>query len=303
MADPDAVEVRAIPVPDGRSLEVRLAGPPTGGVVLWHHGSPGGGLPPAGLVEALAARDLRFVGLTRPGYAGSTRLPGRSIAAIAADARTVLDALGIERGYVLGESGGGPHVMACAALIPERVIAAAALASVAPYDAPGLDWAAGMGPENVEEFGAAAAGPPELQPFLEAQLAGFGEVTGEQVAEALGGLIDEVDRAALTGWYAESVAADFRLSLSSGIWGWLDDDLAFVRPWGFGLDAITVPLDLWQGDHDRMVPYAHGGWLAANVHGPSVRVHLLAGHGHLSLAAALLDEILDTLTGAGARSR
>jgi pimeloyl-ACP methyl ester carboxylesterase len=160
-----------------------------------------------------------------------------------------------------------------------------------------------MGPENVEEFGAAAAGPAELQSFLESQLAGFGEVTGEQVAKALGGLIDEVDRAALTGPYAESVAADFRLSLSSGIWGWLDDDLAFVRPWGFGLDAITVPLDLWQGDHDRMVPYAHGEWLAANVDGPSVRVHLLAGHGHLSLAAALLDEILDTLTGAGARSR
>jgi pimeloyl-ACP methyl ester carboxylesterase len=299
MGDHDGVEVRAIPTPDGRSLEVRLAGPADGAVVLWHHGTPGGGHPPAGLVEALASRGLRFAGLTRPGYAGSTRRPGRTVGSVAADAATVLDALGVERCFVLGESGGGPHVLACAALIPQRVHAATALASVAPYDAPGLDYLGDMGPENVAEFGAALAGPAELQAFLEADAATFAEVTEADVVAAFGGLIDEVDRAALTGPYAASVAADVRLGLSAGIWGWFDDDVAFVRPWGFGLDAIAVPLDLWQGGHDRMVPYAHGEWLAANVHGPAVRAHLLPEHGHLSLAAALLDEILDTLTSPG----
>jgi pimeloyl-ACP methyl ester carboxylesterase len=211
----------------------------------------------------------------------------------------VLDALGVERCFALGESGGGPHVLACAALIPERVIAATALAAVAPFEAEGLDFLAGMGPENVAEFGAALAGPAKLQAFLEADAAAFGNVSEGQVAEAFGGLIDEVDRAALTGAYAASVAADMRLGLSSGIWGWFDDDVAFAHPWGFGLDAIEVPLDLWQGGQDRMVPYAHGEWLAANVHGPAVRAHLLPEHGHLSLAAALLDEILDTLTSPG----
>src|SRR5262245_39829392 len=263
MADQDAIEVRTIPTLDGRSLEVRLAGPADGRLVLWHHGTPGGGFPPAGLVKALAARGLRYAALTRPGYAGSTRQPGREIGAVADDAATVLDALAVERCYVLGESGGGPHVLACAALIPHRVIAATALASVAPYDAPGLDFVGEMGPENVAEFGATLAGPAELQAFLEPDAAAWSDVTEAQVAEAFGGLIDEVDRTALTGAFAASVAADVRLGLSTGIWGWFDDDVAFVRPWGFGLDAIAVPLDLWQGGHDRMVPYAHGEWLAA----------------------------------------
>ena len=299
MPEPDAVEVRTIRTTDGRSIELRLGGPAEGTVVLWHHGTPGGAYPPAGLVEALAGRGLRYVGLTRPGYAGSTRAPGRRVGSVADDAVAALDALGVGRCYVLGESGGGPHVLACAALIPERVIAATAIASVAPYDAPGLDYLGGMGPENVAEFGATLAGPAELEAFLEPDAAAWSDVTEAQVAEAFGGLVDDVDRAALTGPYATSVAADIRLGLSSGIWGWFDDDVAFVRPWGFGLDAIPVPLDLWQGGHDRMVPYAHGKWLAANVHGPAVRAHLLPEHGHLSLAAALLDEILDRLTSPG----
>src|SRR5262245_60246168 len=247
MADQDAIEVRTIPTLDGRSLEVRLAGPADGRLVLWHHGTPGGGYPPAGLVEALAARGLRYAALTRPGYAGSTRQPRREIGAVADDAATVLDALDVERCYVLGESGGGPHVLACAALIPHRVIAAASIAGVAPFDADGLDFLAAMGAENVEEFEAALAGPARLEDFLERVVPVLGEMTGPQVAATLGDLVDEVDRRALTGVYAESVAADVRLGCSGGIWGWFDDDVAFVQPWGFGLDAIAVPLDLWQG--------------------------------------------------------
>jgi pimeloyl-ACP methyl ester carboxylesterase len=220
------------------------------------------------------------------------------VADVAPDAAAVLDVLGVERCFVLGESGGGPHVLACAALIPDRVIAATALAAVAPFDAEGLDFLAGMGPENVDEFGAAVAGSKELEPYLERELAGLRDVTGAQVAEAFGGLVDEVDRASLTGAYAEGVAADLRAGLSTGIWGWLDDDIAFVLPWGFALDGIEVPVDLWQGGHDRMVPFAHGEWLAAHVHGPAVRVHLLPEEGHLSLADRRIDEILDALTGA-----
>ena len=298
MRDAEPFETRIVALPDGRSLEVRVAGPPDGAVVLWHHGTPGGGVPPADLVEKLAARGMRLVAPARPGYGRSTRRPRRTVADVAPDAAAVLDALGVERCFVLGESGGGPHVLACAALLPGRVIAATALAAVAPFDAEGLDFLAGMGPENIDEFGAAIEGPGELGAFLEHELPGLRDVTGPEVADALGGLVDEVDRASLTGAYADGVAADIRAGLATGFWGWLDDDIAFVSPWGFALDAIAVPVDLWQGGHDRMVPFAHGEWLAAHVRGSAVRAHLLPEEGHLSLADRRIDEILDALTGA-----
>jgi pimeloyl-ACP methyl ester carboxylesterase len=297
MPDPDPFETRIVALTDGRSLEVRVAGPPDGRTLLWHHGTPSAGIPMTDLVTKLAARGIRYVAASRPGYGRSTRMPGRTIADVAADSAALLDALGVERCLVFGESGGGPHVLACAALIPDRVIAATALAAVAPFEAEGLDFLAGMGPENVDEFGAAVAGQAEIQAFLEHELPAYRDVTGAEIAEAFGGLVDEVDRASLTGTYADDVAADVRAGLATGIWGWLDDDLAFVKPWGFALDDMRVPVDLWQGGHDRMVPFAHGEWLAAHVRGADVRVHLVPEEGHLSLADRRIDEILDALTG------
>ena len=94
--------------------------------------------------------------------------------------------------------------------------------------------------------------------MLEAQWPTLREVAPEDIADALGDLVPPVDRAALTGDLAESMADDLHVALSEGIWGWHDDDLAFTRPWGFELDAIRVPLSIWQGEQDRMVPFAHG---------------------------------------------
>ena len=262
-------------------------------MVLFHHGTPGSGLPLPELVTAFTARNLRYVSAARPGYAGSTRLAGRSVAAVAEDAVAVLDQLGIDRCYTLGWSGGGPHTIACAALLPERVIAATVVASAAPYDAAGLDFLAGMGQENIDEFGAAIAGSGKLQPFLDAWAPQMQSVTGEQIGDALGDLIPPVDRAALTGGFADALAADVRHGLEGGTWGWHDDDLAFVRPWGVDLASIRVPLTLWQGEEDRMVPFAHGAWLAEHL--PGVRAHLLPDHGHLSLAVSSIGLILDEL--------
>jgi pimeloyl-ACP methyl ester carboxylesterase len=280
---------------DGRTLEVQTAGPDEGVVLLFHHGTPGSGLPSPGLVAAATERGLRYVSVARPGYAGSTRRPDRSVADVAEDAAAVLDDLGVDRCYTLGWSGGGPHAMACAALLSDRVIAAATIGSVAPYGVAGLDFLAGMGRENIEEFGAALAGSAALIPMLEGWASAVRGVTGSEVADSLGDLIPPVDRAALTGEFADSVAADIRHSLEPGIWGWHDDDLAFARPWGFELDSIRVPLTLWQGGQDRMVPFAHGAWLSEQV--PGVRAHLLAEHGHLSLAVSSIDSILDELVG------
>jgi pimeloyl-ACP methyl ester carboxylesterase len=289
---------RLLKAPDGRTLDVHVTGPEGGTVVLFHHGTPGAGLPPPDLVTAFTERDLRYVCAARPGYAGSSRQPARSVADVADDAVAVLDQLGVSRCYTMGWSGGGPHTIACAALLPDRVIAATVVASAAPYDAAGLDFLAGMGQENIDEFGAAIAGTDRLQPFLDAWAPQMRSVTGEQIADELGDLIPPVDRAALTGDFAEAVAADVRHSLEDGIWGWHDDDLAFVRPWGIDLASIHVPMTLWQGEQDRMVPSAHGAWLAGHL--PGVRAHLLPDHGHLSLAVSSIGLILDELVASAA---
>jgi pimeloyl-ACP methyl ester carboxylesterase len=280
---------------DGRRLDVYLEGPAQGTPLLYFHGTPSSGIPAAGFVNAVTDRGLRYVAWSRPGYGDSTRQPGRSIADVAADTAAVLDWLGAERAYALGWSGGGPHAMAVAALLPERITAASTIGGVAPYPAEGIDWFEGMGPENIEEFGASLEGPEALIAFKERAWPIWSKVTGPEVAEAFGGLIDDVDRGSLTGEFAEEVAASTREGLRNGYWGWFDDDMAFNRSWGFDLESIRVPVHLWQGEHDRMVPYAHGKWLAA--HCGSACPHLYAEHGHLTLVVDSIDQILDELTG------
>ena len=279
---------------DGRKLEAIVAGPEDGDVVLMHHGTPGSahGLWPAH-VEKASARGLRLVGYSRPGSGTSDRDPGRSVASCATDAASVADALDAERFFTTGGSGGGPHALACAALLPDRVIAAATIAGVAPVDAEGLDWLEGMGEENHEEFAAAKAGPDELEEFMNRWAPELRAAKGPDLLESLGDLVSPPDAAVLTGEYAEFAAAGFRHALSEGIWVWFDDDLAFVRNWGFDLGTIEVPVSIWQGRQDRFVPGTHGEWLAANVAGATG--HLLDDHGHLSLALAHFGEILDEL--------
>jgi pimeloyl-ACP methyl ester carboxylesterase len=282
-------------LPDGRQLDLFMAGPESATPLLYHHGTPSSGLPAGGFVDAVTGHGLRYVAWSRPGYGDSARQPGRAVADVATDAAAVLDSIGADWAYTLGWSGGGPHAMATAALLPERIIGAVTIGGVAPYPADGIDWFAGMGPENVQEFGAAREGPEALSAFIEPAWPVWSKVTGQEVAEAFGGLIDEVDRGSLTGDFADEVAASTREGLRNGYWGWFDDDLAFNRGWGFELETIRVPVHIWQGGHDRMVPYAHGEWLAARI--GSACPHLLREHGHLSLAVDSLGHILDELTG------
>lgn len=284
-----------IPALDGRSLDVWLAGPSEGAPLVFHMGTPSSGMPFDAHVEAMAERGLRYIGWSRPGYGHSTRDEGRTVADVVGDTRTVLDHLSLDAAWVLGWSGGGPHALACAALMPERVRGTALIAGVAPYPAAGLDYLAGMGAENVEEFEAALAGPAALIPFKERNRPIFLNVTAADLVDAFGDLIDEVDRGSLTGPFAEHLASSSREGLRESYWGWFDDDMAFVRPWGFDLGAIPGKVHLWQGAHDRMVPYGHGQWLAAHV--GNACPHLLPEHGHLSLAVDAFPRILDELIG------
>jgi pimeloyl-ACP methyl ester carboxylesterase len=291
------VIVMRVDLPAGRRLDVQVSGPENGVPLVYHHGAPGAAVLYPPMVHAAARRGLRTVAYARPGYGHSSPRPGRVIADAVSDTVAVLDALGVGDFVTVGWSGGGPHALACATLLPGRCTSAATIGGVAPVTAQGLDWTAGMGADNIEEFGAAMSGEPALTPYLGAQAKILGTVTGPEVAEALGDLVSEVDRRQLTGDFAEYLAESFRVAVVDGIAGWRDDDLAFVRDWGFRLDG-GCPVAIWQGDQDRMVPYAHGQWLAAQV--PGARAHLLPGHGHLSLLGDVFDDILDDLVAAGA---
>ena len=280
-------------LPDGRTLEALSSGPADGRLLVFQTGTPTAAVEYPPLVEIATQRGLRTVMYSRPGYAGSTPQPGRSVAHVVDDIRALLDRLQAETFVTIGWSGGGPHALACAALLPDRCAAAASLAGVAPYAAEGLRWLDGMGPENIEEFSHARQGESALTPWLELEAAQLARVTGGEVAAALGGLVSEIDQAALTGEFAEYLASCFRRAVSTGIAGWRDDDLAFTREWGFDVSQIQRPVAVWQGGEDRMVPFAHGQWLADHI--PRARAHLDPHQGHLSLAVAALDQIVDEL--------
>jgi pimeloyl-ACP methyl ester carboxylesterase len=274
---------------DGRGLLLYEAGEAAGFPVLFHNGTPGSRLPYRGWVEDAESRGLRFLSYDRPGYGGSDPHPVRKVADAAADVAAIADALGVERLAVWGLSGGGPHTLACAALLPERVVAAATLASVAPYPAESIDWLDGMGEDNVKEFNAALSGREALAPMLEAWAAELAALGPDALAEQFRSLLSPADAAVLTGAYAEYVHAAMQAGLAAGIEGWLEDDLAFTKEWGFELAAIRVPVQLWQGREDRFVPFAHGEWLAERI--PGVDARLSDEDGHLTLQLRRVPEI------------
>jgi len=285
-------------LPDGRRLDLRVSGPAGGIPLVFHSGTPGAATPVRTLDRAAHARGLRLVTTSRPGYGDSSRQAGRRVVDVAADTAAVLAAIGAERCLVAGWSGGGPHALACGA----RLSAAAAvlvIAGVAPYAAEGLDWMSGMGEENIAEFSEAIRGEDELRSYLLGLREQLKDITAEDVAASFETLLPDVDRAVLTGEFSEDVAGNFREALRTGVDGWLDDDLAFVRPWGFGLDEISVPTMVWQGSADLMVPFSHGQWLASQI--PGVSAHLEGGEGHYSVGLGALDRMLDELMDAGGR--
>jgi pimeloyl-ACP methyl ester carboxylesterase len=286
-------------LPDGRRLDLRVSGPADGLPLVFHHGTPGAATPVRALERAAHERGLRLVTTSRPGYGESSRQPGRVVVDVVADTAAVLAAIGTERCLIAGWSGGGPHALACGA----RLGAAAAvlvIAGVAPYGAEGLDWMAGMGEENIVEFSAAVHGEDELRSYLLQEREQLKDITAADVASSLETLLPDVDRAVLTGEFAEDMAASFREAVRVGAEGWLDDDLAFASPWGFGLEEISVPVMIWQGSADLMVPFSHGQWLASHL--PAASAHLQQGEGHLSVGLGALDRMLDELVAAGSRA-
>ncbi len=250
-------------LPDGRQLEYLTGGAGDGFPLVHHSGTPSAAVVDASLWDAARGAGLRLVTCSRPGYGASTPRPTPEgwpvpLVADAEDTAALLDHLGAGEFVTLGHSGGGPRALACAAAMPERCRAVASLAGVAPFDAEGLDWSAGMGPENVRDFAAAAAGRETFRAIAVEQAAELRSVTAADIVAAFGGLVDEVDAAALTGEFAEVVAASFRHAMAQGPDGMVEDTLQIVRPWGFDVADVTVPVSVWQGAYDKMVPVDHG---------------------------------------------
>jgi pimeloyl-ACP methyl ester carboxylesterase len=270
-------------------LVVRDAGDPAGMPVLVHMGTPCASLLYERHIRDAEARGIRLFSYDRPGYGGSIRKPGRSVVDGAADAETVCDALGIDRFCVWGIGGGGPYALATAALLPERVVAAAALGSRAPWDADGLDPFAGMGEENVDYYSAILAGEVAHLAALERDRTALLNASPEGLVAVWRTLFPPADVEVLTPRLAGYLLDCMREGIEASPDGYFDDDVAVVGPWGFSPESIRVPLQLWYGEQDKFVPYAQGAWLAEHI--SEADTHFLPDDGHITLLERRVPEV------------
>lgn len=252
---------------NGGTLHVYDTGGDDRLAVFWHHGTPNIGAPPAPLFDAADRLGIRWVSYDRPGYGGSTPASGRDIASAAGYVAAVADALGIDRFGVMGHSGGGPHALACGALLPDRVLAVVAGAGLAPYDAEGLDWFAGMIPSGVASLRPAAAGREAKERY---------ETSGAEYDPEF----TPADLAALDGewsWLGSVVGP----ATQGGPGGLIDDDLAYVSPWGFDPAQVTAPVLVLHGGRDGIAPPSHGEWLSRRC--PAAELRRYPEDGHISV--------------------
>lgn len=255
--------------------------------VVCHHGSPSTGA----LYPQWEQEGVRLIGFDRSGYADAPRRHGRRVVDVVEEVVAVVDALGIDRFATWGISGGGPHALACAALLPDRVVAAAALGSPAPYEADGLDWFAGFGEGNVIEFRAALAGETAVRALVEQEHAARAAAGPAALRDAWASLLSGVDADVLDGPFVEYFYELLRAT--GGVQGWVDDDLAFVAPWGFDVASIAVPVLVRHGEQDRFVPPAHARWLAEHI--PGAEAWITADDGHLTLYERAVPTVQDWL--------
>jgi pimeloyl-ACP methyl ester carboxylesterase len=266
---------------DGRQLCYAQWGDPSGFPIFSLHGTPGCRLNRYPDEAALTGIGARLITYDRPGYGRSDRQPGRVVVDCVTDVAAIADALGVERFAVTGGSGGGPHSLAVAARLPDRVTIARCVVGVAPADAAGLDWTAGMDAENVKEFGWALAGESTLYEELSRASTEMVANVRADASKVLGDewQLSEADRAVLQNPIVMQVMREaVPECVVNGPWGWVDDDLAFTKNWGFDLHEISVPVEVHYGTQDVLVPAAHGVWLAANVPGAKVVVNDDQGH-------------------------
>jgi pimeloyl-ACP methyl ester carboxylesterase len=273
---------------DGRELEIADNGINSESAIVFHHGTPGHASSWTDWLESAATAGIRAIAYSRAGYGTSDRNPGRSVINVNSDIAQVLDAKNITKFVSIGWSGGGPHCLANT--FEPRNVGAISLAGVGAFGVDDLDFLEGMGPENHDEFGAALKGEAVIDQWMNDNAGPMKSATGSDIIEAFGGLIGDADKAVLEGGEADAMAASMRSALAVSFDGWIDDDLVFVKKWGFELESITKPVYLWQGDDDFMVPHAHSYWLEKHI--PTATLTFKPGEGHISIGVKHREEIL-----------
>ena len=283
---------------DGRVLAFEEYGDPGGTPVFLLHGTPGCRLSGRHPDESrVVDAGLRLITYDRPGYGQSSRHKGRRVIDCVADIAAIADELGIDRFFVKGGSGGGPHALAVGARLPQRVLRVGCDVGVAPYEAEDIDWLAGMDPGNVKEFKWALGGEDTLRPQLEKQAAeALAKVEADPTALLSEFDLSPADRAVLEDPRVQQrLRATTRESFANGVSGWVDDDLAFTVPWGFDVAELKVPVEIRYGATDVLVPAAHGEWLTAHI--PHAKVIVDDTGGHLSTPDAALQELDELVSG------
>lgn len=287
-----------ITTPDGRALEVARVGADDGVAVVFHHGSPGAASMIGSLEEMARRHGLLIVTTSRAGYGHSDARPGRNIASVVDDVVALRAHYGITHYVAMGWSGGGPHALACAALDADCV-GALSVAGVAPIDAD-FDWTEGMGPENLEEFALAREGGTAYVAHMNEVASEFAQASASNIVALFGGLLSDVDRTALEDdTMREMLARECRDAFTISPAGFIDDDRAFFAPWGFDPTAIEVPVEIWFGDQDLMVPPTHGAWLARTI--PTATAVHRPADGHVSLLSAHGDDLAGSILALASR--
>ncbi len=288
----DTETVQAILTTDKRRLTFEITGDPNGMPVFLLHGTPGSRSGPKPRPGMLYRQGIQLICYDRPGYGGSTRRPGRNVASAADDVKAISEYLKIDRFAVVGRSGGAPHALACAALIPDLVIKTVALVSVAPANAPGLDWYEGMAPDNVDEYTALDEDDSGMAERLRLR-AHRTSKDPDTLIEILISQMKRPDleiiknsamRRLLTSTYAEA--------LREGPFGWVDDALAFRNDWGFDVANIKGLVQLWHGAEDNFSPANHTRWLHKHI--PQAEIEIQADTAHFG-SVEILPRILGNL--------
>jgi pimeloyl-ACP methyl ester carboxylesterase len=278
---------------DGRTLRFIERGDPTGRPVFVLHTSPGSKLLYGPHVADASRRGIRLISYDRAGYGGSTARPGRTAVDESSDVRELADALGIDRFAVWGHSKGGSYALACAAALPDRLVAAASLGAVAPYGAEGLDWFAGVDRLNVADFQLLTNDPAAWRRKLIQAVKEMRDITEEGLYDDLFASSPAADQEVLSPELIASFHAQMQDGLSQGPDGFIEDNLSDIRPWGFEFSSIKVPVQLWHGTDDRLVPLSHANWLAAHLPGADIRLE--PHEGHISLFANRIPEVQEWL--------
>jgi len=277
-----------IKVSDNRVLEIFDNAVKSDKAIIFHHGTPSDASAWQSWLDTAATMGIRALSYSRAGYGASDRNLGRTVISNNLDICQILDSQNISDFVSIGWSGGGPHALATTC--EDRNHGAISIAGVGAYGAADLNFLEGMGQENHDEFGAALAGEKKITEWLEKFGSGMRTVSADEIVQAFGGLIGKADTDVLQAGYADEMAATTRSALAISFNGWIDDDLAFVKEWGFNLSDITKPVFLWQGDDDFMVPHAHSYWLEKHI--PSAVLRFIPGQGHISIGVKYQGEIL-----------